>query len=52
MPSFDFGRVVGDRLNRVGPGGAVVLLLVDVVDFDGSFPVVGGLAPKIVDPFG
>ena len=39
VPSFDFGRVVGDRLRRVGPGGAVVLLLVDVVDFDGSFPV-------------
>ena len=39
MPSFDFGRVVGDRLSRVGPGGAVVLCLVDLIDFDGSFPV-------------
>ena len=39
MPSFDFGRVVGDRLSRLGPGGAVVLCLVDLVDFDGSFPV-------------
>jgi len=39
MPSFDFGRVVGDRLSKVGPGGAVVLLLVDLIDFDGSFPV-------------
>ena len=39
MPSFDFARVIGDRLDRVGPrtraaGGAVVLLVVDaVVDF-------------------
>ena len=39
MPSFDFARVVGDRLSRLGPGSAVVLLLVDVVDFDASFPV-------------
>ena len=39
MPPLDFGRVVGDRLSRVGPGGAVVLCLVDLIDFDGSFPV-------------
>lgn len=51
MPSFDFGRVVGDRLKRLGPGGAVVLLLVDVVDFDGSFPVdaVDILHPYVVN---
>ena len=51
MPSFDFARVVGDRLDRVGPNGAVVLLVVDVVDFDGSFPVdaVDVLAPYVAD---
>ena len=51
MPSFDFARVIGDRLDRVGPGGAVVLLVVDVVDFDGSFPAdaVDVLAPYVAD---
>ena len=51
MPSFDFARVIGDRLDRVGPGGAVVLLVVDIVDFDGSFPVdaVDVLAPYVAD---
>ena len=35
----------------MGPGGAVILLLVDVVDFDGSFPVdaVDVLHPYVVD---
>jgi ribosome biogenesis GTPase A len=40
--------LVGDWLKRVGPGGAVILLLVDVVDFDGSFPVD---AVDILHPF-
>ena len=38
MPSFDFKRVIGDRLSRLGPNGAVVLLVIDVIDFDASFP--------------
>ena len=38
MPSFDFKRVIGSRLDRLGPSGAVVLLVIDVMDFDASFP--------------
>jgi ribosome biogenesis GTPase A len=54
MPSFDFGRVVGDRLSKVGPGGAVVLLLVDLIDFDGSFPVdaVDVISPYVANESG
>ena len=47
MPSFDFARVIGDRLDRVGPGGAVVLLVVDIVDFDGCFRGRGGRARAV-----
>ena len=38
MPSFDFKRVIGGRLDRLGPSGAAVLLVIDVTDFDASFP--------------
>ena len=48
MPSFDFGRVVGNKLKRTGPGGAVILLLVDIVDFDASFPID---AVDFLDPY-
>ena len=76
MPSFDFKRVIGGRLDRLGkyfpittlrrlnahtiltlsclslgPGGAVVLLVIDVVDFDASFPTdaVDALHPYILN---
>ena len=42
LPSFDFERVVGDRLKSLTrKSSAVVMVLVDLVDFDGSFPVHG-----------
>ena len=51
MPSFDFKRVIGDRLSRLGPNGAVVLLVIDVMDFDASFPAdaVDVLHPYVLD---
>lgn len=51
MPSFDFKRVIGSRLDRLGPSGAVVLLVIDVVDFDASFPVdaVDALHPYVMN---
>ena len=51
MPSFDFKRVIGDRLSRLGPNGAVVLLVIDVIDFDASFPAdaVDVLHPYVLD---
>ena len=51
MPSFDFKRVIGARLDRLGPSGAVVLLVIDVMDFDASFPAdaVDALHPYVVN---
>jgi len=49
LPSFDFGRVIGDRFDKLrAPGSAVVLLMVDLLDFDGSFPVD---AIDVIEPF-
>jgi ribosome biogenesis GTPase A len=51
MPSFDFKRVIGARLDRLGPSGAVVLLVIDVMDFDASFPAdaVDALHPYVLN---
>ena len=51
MPSFDFKRVIGSRLDRLGPSGAVVLLVIDVMDFDASFPAdaVDALHPYVLN---
>ena len=38
LPDFDFDRVVGLRLRVAYGRRAVVLMVVDAVDFDGSFP--------------
>lgn len=38
LPDFDFERVVGQRLRTAYGRRAVVLLVVDAADFDGSFP--------------
>jgi len=49
LPSFDFARVVGDSFERLtGEGRAVVLLMVDLLDFDGSFPVD---AIDVIEPY-
>ena len=49
LPSFDFARVVGDSFERLtGEGRAVVLLTVDLLDFDGSFPVD---AIDVIEPY-
>ena len=51
MPSFDFKRVIGSRLDRLGPSGAAVLLVIDVMDFDASFPAdaVDALHPYVLN---
>ena len=38
LPNFDFERVVGARLKKAYGRRAVVLMVVDGSDFDGSFP--------------
>ncbi|KAI3826556.1 hypothetical protein L1987_00604 [Smallanthus sonchifolius] len=38
LPDFDFDHTVGRRLNSVTGTRAVVVMVVDAVDFDGSFP--------------
>ncbi|KAJ8760066.1 hypothetical protein K2173_010922 [Erythroxylum novogranatense] len=38
LPEFDFYHTVGMRLVSTGGARSVVLLVVDAVDFDGSFP--------------
>lgn len=38
LPDFDFERVVGSRLKKAYGRRAVVLMVVDGSDFDGSFP--------------
>ena len=38
LPDFDFDRVVGQRLRVAYGRRAVVVMVVDAVDFDGSFP--------------
>ncbi|KAL3679163.1 hypothetical protein R1sor_022119 [Riccia sorocarpa] len=38
LPDFDFENVVGDRLRKSIGRRAVVLMVIDAVDFDGSFP--------------
>lgn len=38
LPAFDFNYTVGRKLNWVGGSRNVVLMVVDAVDFDGSFP--------------
>ncbi|KAG0565571.1 hypothetical protein KC19_8G200700 [Ceratodon purpureus] len=38
LPDFDFERVVGTRLKKAYGRRAVVLMVVDGSDFDGSFP--------------
>lgn len=49
LPSFDFERVIGDSFERLKkPGSAVVLLMVDLLDFDGSFPVD---AIDVIEPY-
>ncbi len=49
LPSFDFSRVIGDRFERLTTkGSAVVLLMVDLLDFDGSFPVD---AIDVIEPY-
>ncbi|KAM7272595.1 hypothetical protein ACFE04_027258 [Oxalis oulophora] len=39
MPDFDFEYTVGKKLASVSRTRSVVLMVVDAVDFDGSFPV-------------
>jgi ribosome biogenesis GTPase A len=49
LPSFDFERVIGDRFNRLREkNSAVVLLMVDLIDYDGSFPVD---AVDVIEPY-
>jgi len=38
LPDFDFDHTVGRRLNSVSGTRTVVVMVVDAVDFDGSFP--------------
>ncbi|XP_024982451.1 GTP-binding protein BRASSINAZOLE INSENSITIVE PALE GREEN 2, chloroplastic [Cynara cardunculus var. scolymus] len=38
LPDFDFDHTVGKRLNQVSGTRTVVIVVVDAVDFDGSFP--------------
>ncbi|KAL7616765.1 hypothetical protein Lser_V15G02588 [Lactuca serriola] len=38
LPDFDFDHTVGKRLNSVSGTRTVVVMVVDAVDFDGSFP--------------
>ncbi|CAL5433823.1 unnamed protein product [Camellia sinensis] len=38
LPDFDFDHTVGRKLNSVTRARSVVLMVVDVSDFDGSFP--------------
>ena len=38
LPDFDFERVVGGRLRRAIGRRAVVVMVIDAADFDGSFP--------------
>lgn len=38
LPDFDFDHTVGRKLNLVTGARAVVLMVVDAADFDGSFP--------------
>ncbi|KAI3811548.1 hypothetical protein L1987_21272 [Smallanthus sonchifolius] len=38
LPDFDFDHTIGRRLNSVTGTHAVVVMVVDAVDFDGSFP--------------
>lgn len=38
LPDFDFARVIGERLRKAYGRRAVVLVVVDAADFDGSFP--------------
>ncbi|KAK3027147.1 hypothetical protein RJ639_041248, partial [Escallonia herrerae] len=50
LPDFDFDHTVGRRLNLVTGARTVVLMVVDAVDFDGSFPrVVAKLVSKTID---
>ncbi|KAK3042239.1 hypothetical protein RJ639_001834 [Escallonia herrerae] len=50
LPDFDFDHTVGRRLNLVRGARTVVLMVVDAVDFDGSFPrVVAKLVSKTID---
>ncbi len=49
LPSFDFERVIGDSFAKLrAPGSAVVLLMADLLDFDGSFPVD---ALDVIEPY-
>ncbi|KAL4178947.1 hypothetical protein AMTRI_Chr13g117690 [Amborella trichopoda] len=43
IPDFDFDRLISTRLSKTGNSGAntVAVLVVDCVDFDGSFPQKG-----------
>ncbi|KAI3697002.1 hypothetical protein L6452_29692 [Arctium lappa] len=38
LPDFDFDHTIGRRLNQVSGTRTVVIVVVDAVDFDGSFP--------------
>ncbi|KAJ0793151.1 putative nitric-oxide synthase (NADPH) [Helianthus annuus] len=38
LPDFDFDHTVGRRLNSASGNRTVVVMVVDAVDFDGSFP--------------
>lgn len=38
LPDFDFDHTVGRKLNSTAGARTVVLVVVDVADFDGSFP--------------
>jgi ribosome biogenesis GTPase A len=38
LPGFDFGRVIGTRINMQKFRRAIVLMVVDLGDFDGSLP--------------
>ncbi|KZV21249.1 nitric oxide synthase [Dorcoceras hygrometricum] len=50
LPDFDFDHTVGRRLMSVSGARTVVLLVVDVADFDGSFPrKVASLISRISD---
>ncbi|KAG9156602.1 hypothetical protein Leryth_006589 [Lithospermum erythrorhizon] len=50
LPSFDFDHTVGRRLMSINVARTVVLMIVDVSDFDGSFPrTVASLVARTVD---
>lgn len=50
LPDFDFDHTVGRKLMSVSGARTVVLLVVDVADFDGSFPrKVASLISRISD---